>query len=161
MSWKNTWILVGLSGALFAFIALVERRFDPTGTVPEPKPLFASFKPTAATAIQIRRGSQYVINLERTSGGWAFAKKFSYPAAAFPVQSFLEQLERAVPATRISAREILAFLMPSCVARLRWRLMRNPLSALRRPMSSIDTMTRCCYASCHCVIGMLYFSRVP
>src|SRR5689334_8488549 len=109
MSWKNTWILVGLAGALFAFIVLVERRFiDVTGTVAEPKPLFASFKPTAATAIQIRRGSQYVINLERTNGGWAFAKKFSYPAAAFPVQSFLEQLERAVPATRISAREILS-----------------------------------------------------
>ncbi len=108
MSWKHTWILVGLAGALFAFIVLVERRFDPTGTVPEPKPLFASFKPSAATAIQIRRGSQYVINLERTNGGWAFTKKFPYPAAAFPVQSFLEQLERAVPATRISAREILA-----------------------------------------------------
>jgi len=108
MSWKNTWILVGLAGALFAFIALVERRFDPTGTVPEPKPLFAPFKPTGATAIQIRRGSQYVINLERTNGGWAFTKKFSYPAAAFPVQNFLEQLERAIPATRIAANEILA-----------------------------------------------------
>lgn len=108
MSWKNTWILVGLAGALFAFIVLVERRLDPTGAVREPEPLIAKFKTTAATAVQIRRGAQFVINLERTNDGWRFTKKLSYPAATFPVQRLLEHLAQAVPSTRISAREILS-----------------------------------------------------
>lgn len=108
MNWKNTWILVGLALALLAFIFLYERRLNPTGTVAPLPELFTSFKPLAATSLQVRRGTQFTLGLERTNGLWHFTKPFTYPAAAFPVQQFLEALERLVPTTHISARDIQA-----------------------------------------------------
>ena len=108
MNWKNTWILVGLAAALFAFIFLYERRLNPSGTVPPPKPLFTNFKPTRATVVQIRRGTQFALTLEETNGAWRFTKPFAYPAANFAVQSFLETLERAIPITHISPREMIS-----------------------------------------------------
>ncbi|HWN96685.1 MAG TPA: DUF4340 domain-containing protein, partial [Methylomirabilota bacterium] len=108
MNWKNTWILVGLAAALFAFITLFERRLQPTGYIPPPPPLFTGFKPSSATTVQIRRGAQFAITLEQTNGAWSYTKPFEYPAASFAVQSFLEALERIVPATHITTREIVA-----------------------------------------------------
>src|SRR5512132_382394 len=108
MNWKNTWILVGLAAALCAFIMLFERRLPPTGYAPPPPALFGNFKPTSATTVQIRRGTQFAITLERTNSGWHFTKPFEYPAASFAVQSFLDALERLAPATHISSREIIA-----------------------------------------------------
>ena len=108
MNWKNTWILVGLALALLAFIFLYERRLNPSGILPPVPELFTSFKPSGATSLQVRRGTQFTLGLERTNRLWHFTKPFTYPAAAFPVQQFLEALERLVPATHISAREIQA-----------------------------------------------------
>src|ERR1051325_6921231 len=108
MKWKNTWILVGLCAAVFAFIWLFERHLSPTGVSNPPQPLFTKFKPTSAAFLQIRRGNQFTLVLERTNGGWRFTKPVVYPAADFAVQAFLEALERIVPAAHISPREILA-----------------------------------------------------
>ena len=108
MNWKNTWTLVGLAAALFAFIFLFERRLNPTGTVAPAQPLLAKFKPTSATTVTLRRGTQFTLVLERTNDTWHFVKPFAYPAANFAVQNFLGALERAVPATHIMPREILA-----------------------------------------------------
>lgn len=108
MKWKNTWILVGLAAAVFAFIVLVERNLSSTGATVPPLPLFPKFKPATASSLQIRRGTQLALALERTNGTWRFTKPVAYPAANFAVQSFLETLERMVPMTHISPREILA-----------------------------------------------------
>lgn len=108
MKWKNTWILVGLAAALFAFIFLVERNWNPTGVTEAPQPLFPKFKPGAASSLQIRRGTQLALALEQTNGTWRFTRPVAYPAANFAVQSFLETLERMTPVTHISPREILA-----------------------------------------------------
>src|SRR3954469_22251497 len=108
MNWKNTWTLVGLAAALFAFIFLFERRLNPTGTAAPTQPLFARFKPTSATSMTLRRGMQFTLTLERTNDFWQFVKPSPYPAANFSVQSFLGALERVVPATHITPREILA-----------------------------------------------------
>jgi hypothetical protein len=108
MNWKNTWTLVALAAGLFAFIFFIERRIPPAG-MPEPvQPLFVQFRPTTATSLQLRRGSEFNLALEQTNDGWHFTKPFAYPAANFAVHSFLETLERVVPATRISPREILS-----------------------------------------------------
>ena len=106
MNWKNTWILVGLAGALFAFIMLVERRLDPKGVVTTRLSLFAPFHPIAATSVQLRRGTEFALVLDRTNDAWHFSKPFPYPASGPAVQKFLEALEQIVPATRISSREI-------------------------------------------------------
>lgn len=108
MNWKNTWILVGLASALFAFIMLFERHMKGSGHVEPPRPLFAEFNPRSATMLQLRRGTQPALTLERTDGAWHFTKPFAYPAASFTVQTFLERLERIVPATHISTRELSA-----------------------------------------------------
>ena len=108
MKWKNTWILVGLAVALFAFIFLVERNLNPTGAIEPPQPLFPKFRPSAATSLQLRRGTQLALALEQTNGAWRFVKPVAYPAANFAVQSFLDALERMAPVTHISPREILA-----------------------------------------------------
>jgi len=108
MNWKNTWTLVGLAAALFAFIFLFERRLNPTGTVAPVPPLLAKFKPTSATSITLRRGTQFTLVLEKTNDTWQFVKPFAYPAANFAVQNFLTALERTVPATHITPREIIS-----------------------------------------------------
>ncbi len=108
MKWKNTWALVGCAAALFAFIFFIERRIPPAGAIVPVQPLFAQFRPTAATSLQLRRGAEYNLALELTNDGWRFTKPFAYPAANFAVHTFLETLERIVPATRISPREILS-----------------------------------------------------
>lgn len=106
MKWKNTWILVGLAGALFVFIMLVERRLEVGGAVAARPPLFALFHPLAATTVQLRRGTEFALVLERTNDAWRFTKPFAYPASGLAVQKFLEALEQIVPATRITSREI-------------------------------------------------------
>ena len=108
MNWKNTWILVGLAAALFAFIMLFERRLDTGGTVAPRLTLFAPFHPTAATSVQLRRGNEFALLLERTNDAWRFNKPFTYPASELAVQKFLEVLDQIVPATRISSREMQA-----------------------------------------------------
>ena len=108
MNWKNTWILVGLAAAVFAFIVLYERRLNPSG-VPKPAPaLFSGFKPSTATSIQLRRGNQFALVLDRTNRGWRFSKPVMYPAAEFAVATFLDGLEKLTPVTHISASEIRA-----------------------------------------------------
>jgi hypothetical protein len=108
VNWKNTWILVGLATALFAFIVLFERRIPSSRYVEAPKALLANLKPGGVTTIQLRRGNQPALTLERTNGGWQFTKPFQYPAASFTVQTFLETLEKVIPSTHITMREISA-----------------------------------------------------
>jgi hypothetical protein len=109
MKWKNTWILVGLAAALFAFIFLFERSIPISGSVPPAKPLFVQFKPTTATSMTLRRGNEFLpLSLERTNDSWRYLKPFTYPAAYFAVQNFLETLERVVPSAYITPREILS-----------------------------------------------------
>ena len=106
MNWKHTWILAGLAAALFTFIMLVERRIDPKGAVAPRLSLLAPFHPSAATSVQLRRGNEFALVLERTNDAWRFNKPFAYPASGLAVQKFLEALEQIVPATRITSREI-------------------------------------------------------
>jgi hypothetical protein len=108
MNWKNTWILVGLAAALFAFIFLVERRIPVRDELPVQKPLFTEFYPSAATSLQLRRGTQPVIRLVKTNDQWHFTSPFHYPAASFAVERFLTTLERLTPATHIGPRELKA-----------------------------------------------------
>lgn len=108
MKWKNTWILVGCAAVLFAFIFLFERGLPPSGVVKPAKPLFADFKPTEATALLLRRGTEFSLSLQLTNEAWQYRKPFPYPAADFAVKSFLETLEQIVPSTHITPREILS-----------------------------------------------------
>jgi hypothetical protein len=108
MSWKNTWILVGVAVALFGFIFLYERQLNPSGVARRVPALFEGFKPTTATSIQLRRGNQFALALEKTNDAWHFTRPIAYPAAGFAVTTFLESLEKLIPVAYISASEIRA-----------------------------------------------------
>src|ERR1044071_8345725 len=108
MNWKNTWLLVGLASALFAFIYLYERHLSTGGESVAVPPLLPNFKPSAITGFQMRRGTQFLIALERANGNWEFTKPFAYPATDLALQNFLEAVGRIVPATYISPQEISA-----------------------------------------------------
>lgn len=108
MSWKNTWILVGVAVALFGFIFLYERQLNPSGVARRVPALFDGFKPSTATSIQLRRGNQFALVLEKTNDAWRFTRPIAYPAAGFAVTTFLESLEKLIPVAHISASEIRA-----------------------------------------------------
>ncbi len=108
MNWRNTWLLVGIAAALFAFIVLYERRVTTSDTVAPPRTMLPEFKAAGASALQLRRGTQFVIALDRTNGAWRYNKPFNYPAASLAVQGFLEGLEQVLPSTYITPAEILA-----------------------------------------------------
>src|SRR5215203_386088 len=76
--------------------------------VEAPKALLANLKSAGVTTIQLRRGSQPALTLERTNGGWQFTKPFQYPAASFTIETFLGTLEKIIPSTHITTREISA-----------------------------------------------------
>jgi hypothetical protein len=108
MNWRNTWILVGVAVALFAFIMLFERRVTTSDRVEPPRTILAGFKPAASTSLQLRRGTQFVINLERTNGTWRYTKPFNYAASTLAVGQFLEALDQLLPATYITPGAILS-----------------------------------------------------
>lgn len=108
MNWRHTWLLVGIAAALFAFIFLYERHLTTSDTVAAPMKLLTLADVDQTTALQVRRGTQMVISLERTNQQWAYVKPFNYRAATLAVDAFLETLARVVPTTYITAQEILA-----------------------------------------------------
>lgn len=93
---------------MFAFIMLFERHMTPSHHVKAPTPLFADFKAGTATTLQLRRGNQPALTLERIDDAWRFTKPFVYPAATFTVQQFLETLEHITPSMHITLRELAA-----------------------------------------------------
>ena len=62
MNWKPTWILLGLTAMLFAFIVLFERH------VPDAQPppaRLVSFRAGEVTNIQLRLTNQLILRVER------------------------------------------------------------------------------------------------
>jgi hypothetical protein len=106
MNWRTTWLLVGIAATLFAFIFLFERRLT-TGDLPAaPQTVLSGFKTSEATSVQIRRGTQFIIALEKTNGSWRYVKPFNYPASALAVENFLKTIEEVVPSTHISHQDM-------------------------------------------------------
>lgn len=106
MKWTQTWYLLGLAGALAAFIFFFERHLADTGAAAPPEKVLPQFKSTGVTSLQLRRGKQFVLHLERAGESWNFSSPLAYPAAPVAVESLLKFLEQLVPQTRISPEEM-------------------------------------------------------
>ncbi len=106
MNWKSTWILLILAAALFAFIALVERRLTPDA--PSPPPRLFAFKPSEVTNIQVRLTNQLILRVERARGDapWKLSLPISYPGKSHAIDQLLESLEGLVAATEIPQSEL-------------------------------------------------------
>jgi hypothetical protein len=106
MNWKGTWFLVGLTGGLFAFIMLVERRLTPDA--PPPAPRLFVFKPSEVTNIQVRLTNQLILRVERAASDapWRLSLPIPYPAKSHAIDQLLESLEDLVAATEIPQSEL-------------------------------------------------------
>jgi len=105
MHWKPTWILLGAAAALFAFIALFERRL-PDRNAPPPRLL--SFRAAEVTNVQLRLTNQLILNVTRpgTGGLWSLSFPISYLAQSHAVEWLVQSLAEAVPQTEISQEEL-------------------------------------------------------
>src|SRR5262245_57699289 len=107
MSTKTTLWLLGLAGALFAFIFFFERHHSPQKQY-LPAPLLPGLNPAKVSAVQVRRGTQFAVRAQRTNGGWMLSAPLVYPAQASAIEGLLKELERVVPQTHLSAEELSA-----------------------------------------------------
>ncbi len=107
MRWKPTWILLGVSAALFIFIVLFERRL-PDANPPPPRLL--AFKASEVTNIQLRLTNQLILSAARTKAElpWTLSFPVSYPARQHAIQPLLQALTEVVPHAEISQQELKA-----------------------------------------------------
>ena len=107
MHWKPTWILIGTAAALFAFIALFERRL-PERDAPPPRLL--SFRAGDVTNIQLRLTNQLVLSVARPPAGvlWNLSFPIVYPAQPHAIEWLVQSLAEVVPHTEISSQELKA-----------------------------------------------------
>lgn len=105
MNWKSTWILIGLAGALFAFILFVEQHATTTDAPPT---RLLEFKAAQVTNIQIRLTNQLVLRVERPRAGalWNYSFPIAYPAKVHAIEWLIQSLEEAVPFTHIPKQEL-------------------------------------------------------
>src|SRR5438874_1825053 len=105
MSPRNTWRWL-LSAAVLSVLVIAQHRFfrkPQTG----PSKILPGLQPAAVRSIEIARPfGQLEIRVERTNGGWALIKPFSYPAQGASIEALLASVERLLPVTSISAAEL-------------------------------------------------------
>ena len=108
MNWKNTWLLIVFTGALFSFIYFFERH-QPTS---EPRAVEgARVLPELSTAdilrIQLRRGNDFSLVIERTNRAWFIMAPHVYPASTLPVNGLLLALRNLTAPVHITSSEVL------------------------------------------------------
>lgn len=103
MNPKNTFLLVLLAGALFAFIFFVERNIKKPVT--GPVKVIAGLKPYLVNNLEILLPTGR-ITLARTNGGWMMTYPHPYPAQSQAVENLLRAATELTPATRLSAQEL-------------------------------------------------------
>lgn len=105
MNWKSTWILIGLAGALLAFILFFERH---AATTDAPPARLLAFKAAQVTNIQIRLTNQLLLRVERPRAGalWNYTFPIAYPAKVHAIEWLIQSLEEAVPLTHIPKQEL-------------------------------------------------------
>lgn len=107
MNPKNTFMLVLVAAALFAFIFFFERHLQK----PQPGPygVMTDLNPASVTGLQILLPEQTIV-LERTNGVWQMTVPHAYSAQSEAVDNFVRAAAQLAPQTRISAQELKAHL---------------------------------------------------
>ncbi|MEW6303198.1 MAG: DUF4340 domain-containing protein [Verrucomicrobiota bacterium] len=106
MSWKNTWILVGVAAGLFAFIFFVERRLPSNGNQANaPRLVLADYAAGDVTAVEIQVGEKS-LRVERTNAVWRVTAPVPYPAQQGRIQSLLEGCSKLRSQIAITTSEI-------------------------------------------------------
>src|ERR1700757_1445363 len=103
MNPRNTFILVAVAAALFAFIYFFERHLHRDD--PAPVRVVPGLRPSAVTSLQLLLPGQK-ISLERTNGAWQIPYPLPYPAQSQAVETLVRVSALLSPRTRISAQEL-------------------------------------------------------
>jgi hypothetical protein len=103
MSFRGTWVWIGLAAGLFALILLLQRQARQSAAIPFR--ILSQINPAAVTSVQVRPAGQLEIRAERTNQAWQLTRPLSYPAQAASIDNLLAALRRLTPAARITARE--------------------------------------------------------
>lgn len=106
MKWTQTWLLLALACALGAFIFFFEQHLADSGVMAPPEKVLPQLKAASVNNLQVRRGKQFVLHIERAGESWSFTSPLAYPAAPVAVESLLKFLEQLVPQTRITPEEM-------------------------------------------------------
>src|SRR4051812_8962418 len=107
MNWKRTWIMLGIAGALFAFIFLVERHTPGTGAGrPAATARLLDIKPVEVTSFQLRRTNQFLFKAERTNENWNLTSPILYPAQGNSIDRLLDVLAELRSYNKISIKEL-------------------------------------------------------
>lgn len=103
MNPRNTFILVAVAAALFAFIFFFERHLH--RNVPPPVRVVPGLRPASVTGLQLLLPGQK-ISLQRTNGTWQIIYPLPYPAQSQAVETLVRVASLLSPQTRISAQEL-------------------------------------------------------
>lgn len=108
--WRTTLTLLGLAGALLAFIVLFERRWQPDGAGFQPPSRLLAFKAADVTNITLHVTNQLLLTAVRSNAGapWQITVPIVYPAHPHAVEWLLMQFEELVPPVTITAAELKA-----------------------------------------------------
>ncbi len=106
MKSKTTWSCVAIAGILFAFIFYVEHPFREQSVLSQSTKIFPAFDAKAATHIELVRGGNGKIRVERTNDSWLLTSPLVYPAAKATVEKFLQTLAELSWQAHISAGEL-------------------------------------------------------
>lgn len=106
MNSRTVWTLVLAAAALFAFIVLIERRWDTPDIAKPPGKILLQLRGQEVTSIQVLPPDRLEIRVERTNGLWHLVRPVDAPANPTPIEALLNALAALEAHTHITAREL-------------------------------------------------------
>ncbi len=103
MKWKTTCWLLLLAVVLFAFIYFVDRQTPPKSNSPT---RLLQIKPETITGIQLSRGSNLVLWVEKTNQSWNLTLPVHYPAQTLAIESLVQTLAGLGALSYITPKEL-------------------------------------------------------
>ncbi|MCB1126635.1 MAG: DUF4340 domain-containing protein, partial [Verrucomicrobiae bacterium] len=109
MNFSTTRWLVAIAVAMTLYVLFVDRKLDDTADLADARSrVLRAFSTDPLTGLEVSRGTNRVIALEKRDGEWRLTAPLPYEAQAESVEKFMETLRDLRVRSRISAAEALA-----------------------------------------------------
>lgn len=109
MNASTTRWLAGIAVALLLFVVFVDRGRKDTADLADARArVLPDLVPEDVNGLEIQRGTNRLLRLERSAGAWRFTAPLPYPAQPASIERFLESLEGLRWRSTIEAAEVLA-----------------------------------------------------
>ena len=110
MSWRSTWVLLTLVGALLGFILFVEQPLREERARQSSRFILPGLDPVSVTGVNLTPWGQKTISVQRSNANvhdWRLIQPISYSASAEPIEGFVKALSELEWQDRITASELL------------------------------------------------------